>query len=70
MHKRGLKFALAFRVSEAKIYLCHSSRIAKARAGPWSDDWLDHPSVQTISSSPWLIKILNSKEVILLKHFH
>ena len=40
MHK-GLKFAP---VNEAKIYLYHSNKIAKARTG--YDVWPEHPPVQ------------------------
>ena len=40
------------RVSEAKFYLYHSIKIAKARPG--FDDRPEHPSVQINSSSPWL----------------
>ena len=55
MHKKGLKFALVVegapcRVSEAKFYLYHSTKIAKARPG--FDDQPEYPSVQMISSSP------------------
>ena len=37
-------------VSEAKLYLYHSTRIAKARPG--FDDWPEYPSIQINSSSP------------------
>ena len=51
MHKKGLKFApVCCRVSEAKFYLYHNSKIAKA--GPGFDDRLEHPYVQINSSSP------------------
>ena len=38
----------------AKIYLYHSSKIAKA--GPGYDVRPEHPPVQINSSSPWLIQ--------------
>ena len=47
MHKKGLRFAP---VVEAKVYLYHSTKIAKA--GPGFDDRLEHPSLQINSSSP------------------
>ena len=45
MHKKVLKFALVvFRVSAAKIYLYHSTEIAKAR--PHRVEWQTDSSVQ------------------------
>ena len=41
------------RVSEAKFYLYHSTKIAKTRPG--FDEQPEHPSVQINSSSPWPI---------------
>ena len=47
MHKKYLKFAP---VVEAKIYLYHSSK--KAKAGPGYDVRPEYPPVQINSSSP------------------
>ena len=47
MLKKDLKFAPD---REAKFYLYHSTKIAKA--GPGFDDRPEHPSVQINSSSP------------------
>ena len=44
------KICTGCRVSAAKIYLYHSSKIAKAR--PHSAEWPDYTSVQ--SSGPWI----------------
>ena len=44
MHKKRLKICTCYRVSEAKFYSYHSTKIAKA--GPWFDDWPEHPSIQ------------------------
>ena len=43
------------RFSEDKLYLYHSTKIAKA--GPGFDDWPKHPSVQIYSSNPCLIQL-------------
>ena len=51
MHKKRPKICTCCRVSEAKFYLYHSTKIAKARPG--FDDRPEHPSVQINSSSPW-----------------
>ena len=45
------KICTCCRVSEAKFYLYHSTKIAKARPG--FDDGPEYPSVQINSSSPW-----------------
>ena len=50
MHKRRPKIFTCLRVSKAKCYLYHSTKIAKARPG--FDNWPEHPSVQINSSSP------------------
>ena len=52
MHKKRLKICTCCRVTEAKFYLCHSSKMAKA--GPGFDDRLERPPVQINSSSPCL----------------
>ena len=52
MHKKIPKICTGCRVSAAKLYLYHSTKIVKA--GPGLDDWPEHPSVQINSSSPWL----------------
>ena len=52
MHKKGRKICTCCRVSKAKFYLYHSTKITKARLG--FDDRPEHPSVQINSSSPWL----------------
>ena len=45
MHKKGLKFASVLELnSEAKFYLYHSTKIAKAR--PHSEEWQTDTSVQ------------------------
>ena len=50
MHKKRPKTCTGCRVSKAKIYLYHSTKIAKARPG--FDDRPEYPSVQINSSSP------------------
>ena len=50
MHKKRPKICTCCRVSEAKFYLHHSTKIAKARPG--FDDWPEYPSVQINFSSP------------------
>ena len=44
MHKKIPKICTGCRVSEAKIYLYHSTEIAKAR--PHSEEWQTYTSVQ------------------------
>ena len=44
MHKKNPKICTGCRVSEAKIYLYHSTEIAKAR--PHSKEWQTDTSVQ------------------------
>ena len=44
MHKKNPKICTGCRVSEAKIYLYHSTKIAKAR--PHSEEWQIDTSVQ------------------------
>ena len=44
MHKKIPKICTGCRVSAAKIYLCHSTEIAKAR--PHSEEWETDTSVQ------------------------
>ena len=51
MHKKRPKICTCCRVIEAKFYLYHSTKIAKARPG--FDDRPEHPSVQINSSSPY-----------------
>ena len=50
MHKKRPKICTCSRVSEAKFYLYHTTKIAKARPG--FDDRSEHPSVRINSSSP------------------
>ena len=64
MHKKRPKIC---RVSKAKIYLYHSSKIAKA--GPGYDDRTEHPPVQINSSSPWLFAFISQKKQKLSLHF-
>ena len=52
MRKKRPEICTCFKVSEAKFYLYHSTKIAKARPG--FDDPPEHPSVQINSSSPRL----------------
>ena len=54
MQKRP-KICTCCRVTEAKFYLYHSTKIAKA--GPGFDDWPEHPSVQINASTPCFTKI-------------
>ena len=53
MRKKRPKICTCCRVSEAKFYLYHSTKIAKARHG--FDDRPEYPSVQINSSSPWIV---------------
>ena len=50
MHKKIPKICTGCRVSEAKIYLYHSTEIAKAR--PHSEEWQTDTSVQKQWSMP------------------
>ena len=59
MHKKRPKICTCCRVSEAKFYLYHSIKIAKARPG--FDDRPEHPSVQINFSSPWVSLSAKSK---------
>ena len=52
MHKKRSEICICCRVSEAKFYLYHSTKIANARPG--FDDQPEHPSVKINSSSPCL----------------
>ena len=60
MHKKIPKICTGCRVSEAKIYLYHSTYIAKA--GPGFDDRSEHPYSQINSSSPWLNLFVSKKD--------
>ena len=51
MYKKRPKICTCCRVSKAKFYLYHSTKIVKVRPG--FDDQPEHPSVQINSSSPW-----------------
>ena len=55
MHKKRPKICTGCRISAAKIYIYHSTKIAKARPG--FDDRPKHPSIQINSSSPCLIGV-------------
>ena len=52
MHKKNPKICTGCRVSEAKIYLYHSTEIVKAR--PNSEEWQTDTSLQKQWSMPWL----------------
>ena len=52
MHKIIPKICTGCRVSDAKIYLYHSTEIAKAR--PHSEEWQRDTSVQKQLSMPYL----------------
>ena len=52
MQRKRPKVCTCCRVSKAKFYLHHSTKIAKS--GPGFDDQPEHPSVQINSSRPWL----------------
>ena len=56
MHKKIPKICTGCRVSAAKIYLYHSTEIAKAR--PHSEDWQTDSSVQKQWSMTRYNKIL------------
>ena len=58
MHKKNSKICTGCRVSEAKIYLYHSTEIAKAR--PHREEWQTDTSVQKQWSMPWYIYYLGS----------
>ena len=57
MHKKRPKICTCCRGSEAKFYLYHSTKIAKA--GPGFDDRPEHPSIQINSSSIYLTKYVH-----------
>ena len=52
MHKKRPEICTCCRVSEAKCYLYHSTKIAKGRT--CFDDPPKYPSFQINSSSPWV----------------
>ena len=56
MHKQIPKICTGCRVSKAKIYLYHSTEIAKAR--PHSEEWQTDTSVQKQWSMPNLIDLI------------
>ena len=56
MHKKRPKICTCCRVSKAKFYLYHSTKIAKD--GPGFDDPIELPFVQINSSSPLSISLL------------
>ena len=56
MHKKNPKICTGCRVSEAKIYLYHSTEIAKAR--PYSKEWQTDTSVQKQWSMDEICKFL------------
>ena len=62
MYKKGLKFAPVLELAKLNFtYMCHSTKIAKARPG--FDNQPEHPSVQINSSSPWIGKRRHSDRV-------
>ena len=61
MHIKRPKIFTCSRVSEAKFYLYHSTKVDKARPG--FDDLPEYPSVQINSSSPWIGKRRHSDRV-------
>ena len=64
MHKKIPKICTGCRVSEVKIYLYHSTEIAKAR--PHSEEWQTDTSVQKQWSMSWhsfLISNLGPKKL-------
>ena len=56
MHKKRPKICTGCRVREAKIYLYHSTKIAKAR--PHREEWQTDSSVQKQWFMPYLIFFL------------
>ena len=62
MHKKIPKICTGCRVSEAKIYLYHSTEIAKAR--PHSEEWQTDTSVQ----KQWSMLKPNEKKLFLKEH--
>ena len=64
MHKKIPKICTGCRVSETKIYLYHSTEIAKAR--PLSEEWQTDTSVQKQCSGP----CLNVLVIFLLEFFY
>ena len=64
MHKKRPKISTCCRVSEAKIYLFHSTRIDKS--GPGYDERLEHPPTQINSSSPWLDRLQTAPMILIL----
>ena len=63
MHKKIPKIYTGCRVSEAKIYLYHSTKIAKAR--PHSEEWQTDTSVQKQWSMGNPIETLNLESLLL-----
>ena len=61
MHKKNPKICTGCRVSEAKIYLYHSTEIAKAR--PHSEEWQTDTSVQKQWSMPKSVHITTSADM-------
>ena len=62
MHKKIPKICTGCRVSEAKIYLYHSTEIAKAR--PHSEKWQTDTSVQ----KQWSMPEVRTKRFHKVKH--
>ena len=56
MHKKIPEICTGCSFSEAKIYLCHSTEIAKAR--PHSEEWQTDTSVQKQWSMIWATMLL------------
>ena len=62
MHKRNPKICTGCRVSAAKIYLYHSTKVAKAR--PHSEEWQTDTSVQ----KQWSMAKLSCSSEVTLKY--
>ena len=65
MHKKIPKICTGCRVSEAKIYLYHSTKIAKAR--PHSKEWQTDTSVQKQWSITYVIHTVLLHSYLILR---
>ena len=68
MNKQRPKICTGCRVSKAKFYLYHRTKIAKARPG--FDDQTEHPFIQINYSSPWLSLPCNHFKYITINLRH